>query len=56
MDRKDQQKTPEERYSATANNPPVDPRKPKPRTTPGSHSTGGARDHRTEGDSEGPEK
>ena len=35
---------------------PVDPRKPPSRTTPGSHTTGGARDHRTDEDSEGPER
>jgi hypothetical protein len=34
-----------ERYEHTANNPPVDPRKPPPNETPGSHSTGGRKDH-----------
>ena len=36
----------------TPQEPPVDPRKPSPRETPASHSTGGARDHRTPDDSD----
>ena len=39
----------------TPKEPPVDPRKPQPRETPGSHTSGGAKDHRTPRDSEGPE-
>ena len=50
------QPTPQEQYERTANEPPVDPRKPAPRTTPGSHSTGGAPDHRTPRDSDAPKE
>jgi hypothetical protein len=49
------QATPQEQYERTTNQPPVDPRKPTKKNTPGSHSTGGAKDHTTPGDSEGPE-
>jgi hypothetical protein len=45
-----------ERYSQTANEPPVDPRQPAANPEPGSHSTGGARDHARPGDSEGPRR
>jgi len=54
MSRKDEAKA-RERYEATANQPPVDPRKPVARDTPGSHTTGGAKDHQTPRDSEGPQ-
>lgn len=33
------------RYERTANDPPVDPRKPPPNAEPGSRSTGGRKDH-----------
>lgn len=49
------QATPQEQYERTANQPPVDPRKPVARDTPGSHTTGGAKDHQTPRDSEGPQ-
>jgi hypothetical protein len=42
------------RYAETANDPPVDPRKPGPNREPGSHTTGGAKDHQSRDDSEGP--
>lgn len=32
--------------------PPLDPRKPGANTTPGSHSTGGAKDHQEPGEGE----
>ncbi|HET7730051.1 MAG TPA: hypothetical protein VFK48_08475 [Usitatibacter sp.] len=32
-------------YEKTANDPPVDPRKPPGNLEPGSHSTGGRKDH-----------
>ena len=54
MTSKNTQATPREQYERTANEPPVDPRKPARKNTPGSHSTGGAKDHTTPDDSEGP--
>ena len=56
MGRKDEQGIPSERGAGTPNEPPVDPRKPPATTTPGSHTTGGARDHRSAEDSEGPSR
>ncbi|HYC37191.1 MAG TPA: hypothetical protein VEC19_12265 [Usitatibacter sp.] len=41
-----------EKYSETANNPPRDRRKPPPNTAPGSHSTGGRKDHAQPGEGE----
>ena len=38
------------RYEQTANNPPVDPRKPPANLEPGSHSTGGRKDHAVPGE------
>jgi hypothetical protein len=51
MDRKDRKA--QERYDETANNPPADPRKPPPNLEPGSHSTGGRKDHAIPGEGEG---
>lgn len=39
--------------SGTANDPPIDPRKPPPNLEPGSHSTGGAKDHQLPHEGEG---
>ena len=50
----DKQPSPQERYEQTANNPPVDPRKPPPNLGPGSHSTGGRKDHAEPGEGEPP--
>jgi hypothetical protein len=43
-----------QRYEDTANNPPVDRRAAPPNTKPGSHSTGGRKDHKLEGEGEPP--
>lgn len=51
MDRKERKA--QEKYLQTANDPPVDPRKPPPNEQPGSHSTGGRKDHAIPEESDG---
>ena len=41
-------------YEETANDPPVPRDTPPPGLQPGSHSTGGARDHKERGEGERP--
>jgi hypothetical protein len=50
MDR--EQRKAQERYEDTANNPPADRRGAPANLKPGSHSTGGRKDHALEGEGE----
>jgi hypothetical protein len=51
----ERERTTQEGYEDTsAENPPVDPRKPPPNLEPGSHSTGGRKDHAEPGEGEPP--
>jgi hypothetical protein len=43
-----------ESYEKTANDPPVAPVRPPENAEPGSHSTGGAKDHQLPGEGDAP--